>query len=771
MTQRGSPLLLGGGLLKRFRPWVVGFALALLTVFPAVGTAYGADIVREIVVEGNQRIEAETVKSYLVVREGDLFDSRRINRSLKSLFATGLFADVSLRQQGDTLVVNVVENPIINRIAFEGNLRIADEDLEKEVTLRPRVIYTRSKVLADVKRILTVYRRSGRFAATVDPKVIQLPQNRVDLVFEIGEGDETAIQRIRFVGNRYFDDGDLREVIRTRESHWYMFFTTDDRYDPDRLTLDRELLRRQYMNEGFADFRVKSAVAELTPDRKDFFITFTVEEGERYKFGKIDLDVRLRDLDPETLREVVEIAEGDWYDASVVDDTVDALTARVGDFGYAFVEIRPRVNRDREKGTIDVTFEVSEGPRVFVERIDISGNVRTVDEVIRREFRLVEGDAFNASKLARSKQRIQNLGFFNKVKVEQVPGSAPDQTVVAVEVEEKPTGSLSFGAGFSSDAGALGDISLTESNLLGRGYEGKLGLTVAQRRSNINASFTNPYFLDREIAAGFDIFKVTRDLQDSSSYDLDLIGFALRGEYPITEQLNQDWKYSLKRTKVQDVDEDASRFILESEGTAWLSSITHGLTYDKRDTKFSPSDGYFVRLTDEVAGFGGTKRFFRNEVRGAYFYPVTDDMVMELSGEIGHIVGLGKDVGLTDRFFVGGDDLRGFQTGGIGPRDINTKDSLGGEWKYTGTAQLSFPMGFPKELRVKGRVFTDFGSSGSLASTGADIKDDASVRVSTGVGMAWFSPFGPIGLDFGIPILKESYDEEELLRVNFGTRF
>ena len=665
----------------------------------------------------------------------------------------------------------MVENPIINRIAFEGNLRVKDEDLEKEVTLRPRVIYTRSKVLADVKRILTVYRQSGRFAATVDPKVIQLPQNRVDLVFEINEGDETAIQRIRFVGNRYFDDSDLREVIRTRETHWYMFFSTDDRYDPDRLTLDRELLRRHYMNEGFADFRVKSAVAELTPNRKDFFVTFTVEEGERYKFGKIDLDVRLRDLDPQTLRDVIEISEGDWYDSSAVDKTVDALTAKVGDFGYAFVEIRPRVNRNREAGTIDVTFEIGEGPRVFVERIDISGNVRTVDEVIRREFRLVEGDAFNASKLARSKQRIQNLGFFNKVSVEQVPGSAPDQTVVAVEVEEKSTGSLSFGAGYSSDSGALGEISLSESNLLGRGYEGKLGLTIAQRRSNINASFTNPYFLDREIAAGFDIFKVTRDLQDTSSYDLDLIGFALRAEYPITEQLNQDWKYSLKRTKVQNVDEDASLYVKESEGTDWLSSVTHGLTYDKRNSKFSPSEGYFVRLTDEVAGFGGTKRFLRNEVRGGYFYPVTDDMVLELSGEVGHIVGLGKDVELTDRFFVGGDDLRGFESGGIGPRDINTKDALGGEWKYTGTAQLSFPLGFPKELRVKGRVFTDFGSTGSLASSGPDIMDDASIRVSTGVGLAWFSPFGPIGVDFGFPIVKESYDEEELLRINFGTRF
>ena len=396
---------------------LLAFGLLLPTFLAKQAGAQSGSVIREIVVEGGQRIESDTVRSYLLVREGDAFDPLRVNRSLKSLFATGLFTDVTIRRRGETLIVNVTENPVINRIAFEGNDRLDDEELGAEVTLRPRIIYTRSKVQADVKRILTLYRRNGRFAAAVEPKVIQLPQNRVNLVFEISEGSLTEIRKIRFVGNREFSDGDLLDEIRTRETRWYRLFSSDDRYDPDRLTLDRELLRRFYLNEGFADFRVMSAVAELTPDRTDFFITFTIDEGQRYKFGAVDVDVTLRDLDPEAVKGLLEVATDDWYEVDAIDESVDAISESVGTLGYAFVDVRPRLNRDHENHTIDVTFEVNEGPRVFVERIDIGGNVRTVDEVIRREFRLVEGDAFNAAKLGRSRQRIQNLGFFGKVRV------------------------------------------------------------------------------------------------------------------------------------------------------------------------------------------------------------------------------------------------------------------------------------------------------------------------------------------------------------------
>lgn len=746
----------------------------VLTAAPArrsQAQVQAAGVVQEVIVEGVQRVEPDTVRSYLLIREGDTFDALRINRSLKSLFATGLFADVTIQRRGNALVVSIVENPVINRIAFEGNRQLKDEDLLGEVTLRPRVIYTRSKVQSDVKRVLTLYRLKGLFAATVEPKVIQLPQNRVDLVFEVSEGAQTEIRKIRFVGNREFDDGDLREVIRTRESRWFRFFSSDDRYDPDRLTLDRELMRRFYLSEGFADFRVVSAVAELTPDRKDFFITFTVEEGARFEFGEVDLEVTLRDLDPEQVRDIIEIDSGDWYDADAVEETVDDLSLGVGTLGFAFVDVRPRINRDRENQKIDVTFEVNEGPRVFVERIDIIGNSRTVDNVIRREFRLVEGDAFNSAKLSRSRQRIQNLGFFSKVRVDRVPGSAPDKTVVEVEVEEKSTGALTFGAGFSTAQGPLGDITIRERNLLGKGYDTKLSFTIAGSGSEFDFSFTDPYFMGREVAAGVDAFWATQDLQDESSYDLDRKGFALRSSYPITENLRQGFKYTFQVTEVTDVDSEASRFIKESEGKETLSQIGHTLTYDTRDSRFDPTEGWYASIGNDLAGLGGTKTFIRNQGTLAKFFSVTDDLVLQMSGRAGAIVGIGEDVNLTDRFFLGGNSLRGFETAGLGPRDTATDDSLGGELFYSGTAQLTFPLGLPQEIPVTGRVFTDVGSLWEVNPSGAGVEDSGSLRASSGLGFTWRSNFGPIGIDLAFPWLKEDYDREETVRVNFGTRF
>lgn len=733
--------------------------------------AQNVGVIQEIIVEGTQRIEPETVKSYLLIQEGDSFDPARIDRSLKSLFATGLFADVTLRRQGDRLVVKVVENPVINRIAFEGNIKLETSELETEVSLRPRVIYTRTKVQNDVKRLLSLYRRSGRFAATVEPKVIQLPQNRVDLVFEINEGELTEIRSIRFVGNREFSDSRLRGVIRTKETTWWRFFSSDDKYDPDRLTFDRELLRRFYLTDGFADFRVISAVAELTPDRKNFFITFTVDEGARYRFGKVEIEARLRDLKVEDIADAVEFEEDDWYDVEMVNKAINALTNRVGELGIAFVDVRPRINRNRENQTIDVVFEVNEGPRVFVERIEIVGNVRTQDKVIRREFRLVEGDAFNSAKLRRSRQRIQNLGFFESVSVERLPGSSPDKSVLKVSVEEQSTGQLSFGAGFSTTNGLLGDIGITERNFLGKGQELALSLTIAARKSEVDFSFTEPYFLDREIRAGFDLFRVSQNLQESSSFDMDQTGFGLRGGYSITESLRQDWRYGFRVSKVSDVADDASQLIRNEIGTETTSEISHTLTYDKRDSPLITTNGYFIRFKNDLAGLGGSIRHFRNKITAIKFFPLADQWVLSLTGKAGYIIGLGEDVDLLERFYVGGDNLRGFASRGIGPRDSLTQDSLGGEWMYTGSLQLSFPLGLPEELGIGGRAFTDIGSTGKLQPTASFVQDESSLRVAVGTGLTWQSPFGPVGVDAAIPLVKEDFDLTENFRINFGTRF
>jgi outer membrane protein assembly complex, YaeT protein len=748
---------------------VVGLLVAAAPAFAQEGGR-----VRQIVVQGTQRIEIETVKSYMAISEGDPYDGDRVDRSLKTLYNTGLFADVAIRREGDTVVVRVVENPIINRIAFEGAKRIKEEELTQETQLRPRVVYTRTKVQNDVKRILDLYRRNGRFAATVDPKIIQLEQNRVDLVFEINEGQPTYVKRINFVGNRKYSDSRLREVLMTKEERWYRFFSSDDTYDPDRLTYDRELLRRYYLKHGYADFRVVSGVAELTPDREGFFITMTMEEGDRYTFGKGDVKSAIKDIKPEDLQPLITSEEGEWYNADQVEDIVQNLTDALGSRGYAFVDVRPQVNRDRENKTITITYDIQEGPRVYVERIDITGNVRTLDKVIRREFKLVEGDAFNTAKLRRSRQRVKDLNFFEKAEVTNVPSeTAPDRTVIKVDVQEKSTGELSFGVGWSTVAGPLVEASMRERNLLGKGQDVRIAGSIGTRQNQVSFSFTEPYFLDRQLAAGFDVFATTRKLQDESGYDANSIGTSLRAGYQINENLRQDWKYTIKRDKVENIDSYASTYIKEQEGTATLSSIQQTLLWDYRDSRIEPTEGYFIRVNNEFAGLGGTQKFIRNNIGVGQYFPLAEQVTLGLTANAGIITGIGDEkIRITERYFLGGDTLRGFANAGVSPRDRTTEDALGGLWQYYGSAQVKFPLGLPDELGFAGQLFTDFGSIGETENyTSGTIDQSSSIRVSVGAGVTWKSPMGPVAVDLGFPLKKESFDERELFRFNFGTRF
>ena len=750
-------------------PLIVLFGLLGPSGAWAQSAAGGA--VREIHIEGTQRIEPETVRSYLTFQQGEAYDPARIDSSLKTLFATGLFADVTIRREGANVIIAVVENPIINRIAFEGNKKISDETLTSETTLRPRNIYTRTKIQNDVQRILTLYRRYGRFAATIEPKVIRLPQNRVDLVFEIDEGEPTAVQRIRFVGNKEHGDGKLRDVIRTKETRWFRFLSSDDTYDPDRLTLDRELLRQFYLSKGFADFRVLSAIAELTPDRKDFFVTFTVDEGERYRFGKIEVESVLRGVTPAAAAESLEIEEGDWFSGKLLETTVDDMILHISGLGQPFVDVRPRIDRDRENRRINVVLEVSEAPRVFVERIDISGNVRTQDRVIRREFRLAEGDAFNAAKLKRSRERIKNLDYFEKLNVEQLPGSAPDKTILKAEVEEKSTGSISLGVGYSTTNGALTDITLRERNFLGRGQDVRIAGRLAQRGTQIDFSFTEPAFLDRELSAGVDLFRVTRDLIDISGYRFKSTGGGLRFGYLITERLSQGWRYTLRNIEQESFRTDISPLIRSEDPSVVSSEVGHTLAYDRLDSTINPTSGYFARMNNDVAGLGGDVYYLRNRLSGGKYFPLADEWVLALRGTGGYITAFnGKNVRVNDRFLVGGDDIRGFRTGGIGPRD-GERDTLGGEWMYTATAEALFPLGLPPEMGIRGKMFSDMGSAGKISPTSATVNDTGSVRVTVGAGVNWASPFGLVGIDFGVPVLKEKFDQTELVRVNFGTKF
>jgi outer membrane protein insertion porin family len=749
--------------------------------------AANTGVIEAIRVEGNQRIEEGTIRSYLLVQPGDRFDPDRIDRSLKTLYATGLFQDVRLGRSGNDLVVRVVENPIVNRVAYEGNHKLTDDQLRPDLQLRPRAVFTAALAESDRLHILDMYAKRGYYDATVEPKIIRLNQNRVDVVFQINDGSATLVSKIVFNGNKEFSESRLSEVINSREARWWRFLSTSDQYDPERLAYDRELLRRFYLKNGYADVQIAASSAELSPDRKGFFLSFTVNEGPRYKVGKITINSQLRNLTDKDLQPSLQLAPGDWYDGDAVGRTSDMMEEAVHNRGYAFVDVRPRVTRDPEKRTVDLIFEVGEGPRVYVERIDITGNTRTEDKVIRREFRLAEGDPYSAEAVRRSKSRLTDLGYFQNIDIATQPGSAADKALLETTITEKATGELSFGGGYSTDAGALIDIGLAERNLVGTGINASINGVLAQRRSSINASVTDPYFLDRNLIAGVDVFLIQTNFLGTEPYDEKRAGFALRLGYAFNEHLRQVWSYSLVDRDVFNVETGASPFILNEAGTTLLSQLSQVLTLDYRDSKVYPHSGYVVELGTDYAGLGGDARFVRGNLNAAYYIPLerqfgNPDWGIKLGGSIGDMVLLpGGREEIIDRFFLGGDNLRGFQTGGAGPHDTQTGDPVGGRFIWTQTTELRYPLPVSPDLGLTGRAFVDVGSldnasfrSGSCqisATQSCQITQSSSPRVGAGVGISWRTAFGLINVDLAPFVIKQPGDQTQVFRFGFGTRF
>lgn len=755
-----------------------------------------AQTVGRIIVEGNQRIETETVLSYMQIGPGDPFDSEKIDESLKTLFQTGLFSDVRIFRRGSNLVVVVEENPMINRVNFEGNSEVKDKDLEKEVELKERTMFTRAKVQSDVQRIITVYRRQGFYSARVEPKIIRLPQNRIDLVYEISEGVETKVSSITFVGNEAFSDSDLRSQITTAEHAWWKFMSTADRYDPDRLSYDRELLRRYYLKNGFADFRVISADAELAPDGESFYITFTVEEGPLYKVNSVAINKGDTNLDEEALRKAVRLTPGEDYDATKVDKSVENITIEAGKAGYAFAKVEPDIKKDEPNRSLDITYNVTEGPRTYIERIDIVGNTRTLDEVIRRELRLFEGDAYNRVLVERGRRRLTSLDFFEKIDIRDEPGSASDKVVLIVEVTEKSTGSLNLTAGYSTSDGVIGGISITERNLLGRGQNVRLDTQLSWDRQTVDFGFTEPYFLDMPMSAGFDLFGTRSSDTDTTSYDSTRYGGALRTGFRLDEWQSLSFKYTLARREItidDDLRNDVSPAILDSEGVTWKSALSTGYVYDDLDNPSKPTKGFRGKGVLEVAGLGGDVYYASLDTSAYYFMPLLfDGVVLKLEANAGHMEPLtSDDIPIQDRFFKGSDTFRGFKRGGVGPRMDNTRgdsDAIGGQTYAIGTVETTFPLGLPDEFGLEGAVFSDFGTvfgapekseaegTGLCTSDGVndescEVHDTMAFRLSVGAGVIWQSPFGPLRVDVAYPLMKTDYDEEELFRFSVGTRF
>jgi len=759
--------------------------------------AQSAGTVTAIRVEGNKRVEPETVRTYLTFNVGDPYDLAKIDESLKALFATGLFEDVRIRREGSTVVIVVVENPIVAKVAFEGNKEIEADSLSSEVQLKPRAVYTRARVQADVQRILDLYRRQGMYAAQVDPKIIKLENSRINVVFEINEGPKTKVRAIHFLGNAAFSDSQLRYVISTTQTNWLSFLKGTNIYDPDRLNLDRELLRQFYLKNGYADVRIVSATADLDRDDQGFFITFTIDEGPKYRFGDVDVESALPSVNLPALRRVIMSRPGRVYDAQRIEKTAEALTVTASQEGYAFAQVKPRFDRDEVSRRINVTYVIEEGPRVYIERINIVGNFRTQDQVIRREFNVAEGDAFNRLLVEAAKRRLKALGFFKSVDIDTQPGSSPDRVVLVVTVVEQPTGELSFGAGYSTSEGIIGDISVTERNLMGKGQYVRLSFSGSLERAQADFSFTQPHFLDRNLAAGFDLFSKVVDYTNISvsSYTQSDYGGDIRMGFPIAYNTQLGLRYKFEREDIYDVATNASLAVKESEGVAYVSSVGYTVAYDSRNLPQSPSSGIFVSFSQDLAGVGGDVDYFRSVADGRGYYPLTNKITLVGRIQGGVIDGWGgQDVRMTDLFFKGGETIRGFQLAGYGPRDAcedpstgqhisNTtcqRDPLGGQIFWAATAEARFPLpGVPDNLGMQGAVFVDAGSlfdpSGialsAVAKEGSFINDSPEVRMSTGVSLIWQSPLGPLRADFGEALLKASYDKTEIFRFGASTNF
>ncbi|HYJ30639.1 MAG TPA: outer membrane protein assembly factor BamA [Allosphingosinicella sp.] len=719
-----------------------------------------ARTIRTLRVTGSQRLEPETVIAYSGLRAGQTYNQETLDEALRQMLATELFADVQISgvAAGD-IELQVRENPVINRIVLEGNRRIKEDKITPEIRLAPRQIFTRSRARADVARIVELYRRQGRFGATVEPQIIQLDQNRVDVVFEINEGPRSKVRRINVIGNEQFSDGRLRGEMATQEAAFYRIFSSSDTYDPDRLAFDQQKLRQFYLTQGYADFRVVSAVAELTPDRRDFIITYVVEEGPRYRFGEVGVESAIRDFRSEDLSRTLPINAGDWYNARLIEDTITRLNETAGLFGYAFADVRTRIERNAENRTMSVTFQVAEAPRVYVERININGNTATQDQVIRREFRLAEGDPFNSIRVRRSRDRIQSLGFFQEnLEIEQEQGSGPDRVVLGVDLEERATGQLQVSAGFSSLERFLINLSIQQRNFRGLGQEVRASVNYSTYSKSVELGFTEPYLFGRNIAVGFDIFR--RDLNNFNFFGQERrtiysqvnTGGQIRAGIPLTENVSLALRYGLSNDQVNLADQYfqtlpsgarecdplvAGRYLCDALGRRLTSNIGYSILYDTLDNRQRPTAGVRALLSQDFAGLGGDVHYLRTRLSAARYQRITGSLVLGLSFEGGYIHsfdsgGPGSDpVRLTDRFYLGEPQIRGFDIRGVGPRIQRTPyeidaqgnavlvtdprqiedDPLGGRAYYLGRAEIEIPLGSSaRELGIRPSVFIDAGA-------------------------------------------------------------
>ena len=745
--------------------------IALIALSLMSFKAYAQDIyVKKVSVDGLQRVEPETVYSYLNIKQNSKVTQDELDAAFKHLYDTGLFSDINFdTSSGNILTITVKENPIIGKVAFDGNDKIDDKILETELLLSSRSVYDKAKVQQDVQRILDVYRKTGNYSVSVEPKIIEREDNRIDLIYEIDEGKAAKIDKINFLGNTHYSSADLQDEIMSKESRWYRIFTSAETYDADKMNYDKELLRRFYTSRGYADFKVDSAIAELSSDNKSFTLTYSLDEGVRYKVDNISISSAIKDIDTKALYTDLQIEQGNWYNAELVEKSIAEITESLGRKGFAFVNVDVDMERNNQDGKINLAFNISESERIFVNRINITGNDRTTDEVIRREFRVDEGDALNISKLRDSRRNIENLNYFGKVDIQTEPVDS-NKADINVNVEEKSTGYFNVGIGYSTTNGALLRAGVTENNFRGKGQHLGLNIGVSQRNKDYDISFTEPYFLGRRLSAGADLFMQDQEYEDEASYDTSSRGGRLRFGWNYTDDFYHFARYTFSENEVNHVKSYASEFVKAEEGKSTASVIGQTIVYDKRDNAINTKEGYYLSFGYDLAGLGGEEKYNKFDLKAYKFLTIADYYTFKFFANGGYIVGYGgEDVRLSDRYYLGGQTLRGFEFAGIGARDKVTKDALGGNWMVYSGIELTFPIGLD-ELGIKGRTFWDIGMLGKPDNFNAQKIDYSSkIRSSVGFGFDWMSPMGKINIDFGFPISKEKYDETEVFRLNFGT--
>jgi len=736
--------------------------------------------ITKIKIQGTERIGPEIVKSYLEVKKYGYYNKKKVNQSLKNLYQTELFEDVQITFKWNTLIVKVKENPIISDIVFEGNKSVNDDILMGEISLYRRAIFSKTKLKKDVQKIISLYEKSGRFLATVEPKIIKKKDNRVTLIFEIHEGKKAKVKKIFIIGNEKFNDDKLKDIIFTKEAK-FLGFSAGELYDPERLEYDKELLRRFYFSKGYADFEIISLIGEITPKKDGFYITILIKEGVKYNFGKISVTNHIKKFDKTLVEKKIKIKEGQVFNADRMNKTIDKMIEEMGKHGYAFVDVEPKTTKNRENRIIDINFIIHPTRKVYIGRINIIGNTRTLDEVIRRELRIQEGDPYNSTKILRSKQRLQNLGYFKRVEINKTTGDQLNKVDLTIEVKEQKTGELNMGVGYSTVEGANVNLGIREKNVLGTGRKLSLDWMRSESVTKTTLGYGKPYFLNREVFAGFDVFYKKVDDKDSIDYDKKSYGGSVDFSYEITEYLTHKVFYSNFKEEIYNISPLYSGSLDDTKKTTSL--IGESFYYDRRDSKFEPHKGIYLNWNTSRAGLGGDKHYLSNTGTATGYIPVIfDELVFKTELRGGYIDGTGEPIAMEDAFYLGGYSFRGFKPAGIGPRTVNSTtnsakggSAIGGKEYYIGEAEIRFPLGLPREYRIFGSFFAN---SGTL--TGVDdgnsvdktrIIDDKSLRAACGFSVSWSSPIGPIVLDFAKILEREEYDVPQNFNLGFRGSF